>query len=217
MRAYSPTLRQRLVDQIAKGLKKSGYSDSEAKASADRVSQVFGGIFDVQEGGMTASEGASAVERGDVGAGILDVSLGALQAAAGLTPVVGGKAGSAVKAGRSTIKGALRKAFPGIYDDPRLVAERAEGMVMPESANLGKLFGVTRANLSRAAQEPGTTAGVIPGAPKKPRGSPKTEQIMSPANTRRLVRIAGDGRIRAKIKRRHDRLVHDGPSVSTPR
>lgn len=187
MRAYSPTLRQRLVDQIAKSLKKAGYSDSEAKSSADRVSQVFGGIFDVQEGGMAASEGAAAVERGDVGTGILDVSLGALQAAAGLTPVVGGKAGSAVKAGRSTIKGALRKAFPGIYDDPRLVAERAEGMVMPESSNLGKLFNVTRADLSRAAQTPGTAPGVIPGAPKNPRGSPKTEQIMSPANTRRLV------------------------------
>lgn len=186
-RPYSPTLRQRLVDSMASALKKAGYSDSEAKGAADRASQVFGGIFDVQEGGMTAQEGASSLQKGNVGSGLLDVSLGALQAAAGFTPVIGGTASKTIKTGRSTIKGALRKAFPGIYDDPRLVAERAEAMVMPESPNLARLFGVTREDLARAAQTPGTAPGVIPNAPKKPRGSEKTEQIMSPANTRRLV------------------------------
>jgi hypothetical protein len=186
-RPYSPTLRQKLVDSMAAALKKAGYSDSEAKGAAERASQVFGGIFDVQEGGMTAQEGASSAQKGNVGSGLLDVSLGALQAAAGVTPVVGGTASKAVKAGRSTIQGALRKAFPGIYDDPKLVAERAEAMVMPESPNLARLFGVTREDLARAAQTPGTAPGVIPKAPKNPRGSEKTEKIMSPANTRRLV------------------------------
>jgi hypothetical protein len=184
---YNPTLRQRLVDSMTSALKKAGYSDSEARGAADRTSQVFGGIFDVQEGGMVAQEGASSLQKGNVGSGLLDVSLGALQAAAGLAPVVGGTASKAVRTGRSTIQGALRKAFPGIYDDPRLVAERAESMVMPESSNLSRLFGVTREDLSRAALAPGTTPGVIPKAPKNPRGSEKTEKIMSPANTRRLV------------------------------
>jgi hypothetical protein len=186
-RAYSPTFRQSLVDRLSEALKKAGYSDSDAKASAQRASEVFGGVFDVQEGGMTASEGASELRSGDIPEGLLDVSLGALQAAAGAAPFIGKPVAGAAKAGRSTIKGALRKAFPGIYDDPRVVAQRAEAMVLPESSNLGKLFGVSREDLAKAARSPGTAPGVIPKAPKKPRGSEKTEKIMSPANTRRLV------------------------------
>lgn len=186
-RPYSPTLRQRLVDSVSSALEKAGYSSSEARGAATRLSQVFGGIFDIQEGGMSAREGASAVEQGNVARGILDVALGGLQAAAGVTPFVGPVASRAIRAGQSTLPNPLRTAFPGIYDDPRVVAQRAEQMVMPESPNLSRLFGVTRADLARAAQDPGTAPGFIPNAPKKPRGSEKTEQIMSAPNTQRLV------------------------------
>lgn len=187
-RAYSPTLRQRLVDSVSSALEKAGYSSSEARGAASRLSQVFGGIFDVQEGGMSAREGAANIEQGNVSRGLLDVALGGLQAAAGITPFVGPVASRAVRAaGQSTLPNPLRTAFPGVYDDPRVVAQRAEQMVLPESPNLSRLFGVTRADLSRAAQTPGTAPGFIPNAPKKPRGSEKTDQIMSEPNTQRLV------------------------------
>jgi len=101
---YRPTLRQRLIDSTTSALKKAGYSDSEARGAAERASQVFGGIFDVQEGGMTAEEGALEIKGGDLGRGLLDVSLGALQAAAGVIPFAGkpiaSVAAKATKAGK---------------------------------------------------------------------------------------------------------------------
>jgi hypothetical protein len=95
---YRPTLRQRLVDSTTSALKKAGYSDSEARGAAERASQVFGGIFDVQEGGLSAQEGAQELSQGNIGKGLLDVSLGALQAAAGAIPFVSRPASAAVKA-----------------------------------------------------------------------------------------------------------------------
>jgi hypothetical protein len=100
MRAYSPTLRQRLVDNLTSALKKAGYSDSEARGAADRASQVFGGIFDVQEGGMTAQEGAQELSQGNIGRGLLDVSLGGLQAAAAAVPFIARPVAAASKAAK---------------------------------------------------------------------------------------------------------------------
>ncbi|MDJ0905370.1 MAG: hypothetical protein QNI96_05080 [Woeseiaceae bacterium] len=90
---------------------------------------------------------------------------------------------------RSTIRGAERKAYPGIYDDPRLVAMRAEQQVAPESPALGRLFDVTRRDLARLAEEPGSAPGFLPGVATNPLGSAAAEAVMKPANTRRLVDV----------------------------
>lgn len=106
-RAYSPTLRQRLIDQVANALEKAGYSSSEARSAADRASQIFGGIFDVQEGGLTAKEGSKELAEGNIGRGLLDVSLGGLQAASSVLPFIArpvSAASKAVKKSKSTAK-----------------------------------------------------------------------------------------------------------------
>ena len=101
---YKPTLRQRLVDSTTAALENAGYSKSSARRSADLMSQVFGGIFDVQEGGMTAQEGTQELSKGNIGRGLLDVSLGSLQAAAGAVPFVARPVSAAAKAVRGSTK-----------------------------------------------------------------------------------------------------------------
>ena len=104
LRPYKPTLRQRLVDSTTAALENAGYSKSSARRSADLMSQVFGGIFDVQEGGMTAQEGTQELSKGNIGRGLLDVSLGSLQAAAGAVPFVARPVSAAAKAVRGSTK-----------------------------------------------------------------------------------------------------------------
>ena len=104
LRPYKPTLRQRLVDSTKSALEAAGYSDSEARRSAELMSQVFGGIFDVQEGGMAAQEGIQELSKGNIGRGLLDVSLGSLQAAAGAVPFVARPVSAAAKAVRGSTK-----------------------------------------------------------------------------------------------------------------
>lgn len=88
--------------------------------------------------------------------------------------------------GRTTIRDPQRKAYPGIYSDPRELAMKAEARVPPEDPALFELFGVTRADLARMAQEPGSEPGTWPGRPKNPKGSAAADRIMKPENARRL-------------------------------
>jgi len=89
--------------------------------------------------------------------------------------------------GKSSIRGAQRKAFPGVYADPVQTAKYMEQMkTAPESPWLGRLFGVSRADLAKAADTPGTAPGVIPNAAANPKGSAAADLIMKPANTMRL-------------------------------
>lgn len=115
MRAYSPTLRQRMIDETAALLEKAGYSRSSARASAERASQVFGGIFDVQEGGMAAQEGAQELSQGNIGRGLLDVSLGTLQAAAGVLPFVSKPVAAASKAVKAKRASKAENEAAGLY------------------------------------------------------------------------------------------------------
>jgi hypothetical protein len=94
-------------------LEKAGYSRSSARASAERASQVIGGIFDVQEGGMAAQEGAQELSQGNIGRGLLDVSLGTLQAASGAVPFLARPVAAASRAVRASTM-------------PDIAAERAE-------------------------------------------------------------------------------------------
>jgi hypothetical protein len=121
-------------------------------------------------------------------------ALGMGLSAAGVIPIVGKPLSAAGRKVRSTIKNADRIAFPGIYKDPKQLAEEAEVMVRPESENLSKLFGVTRDDLAKAAEQPGTAAGVIPGAAKKPKGTEHGARVMEPKNTRRILTALEAGR-----------------------
>lgn len=96
---------------------------------------------------------------------------------------------------RRPVRGVQRPApFPGIYDDPRVVAAEAEARVAPESGAMERLFGVTRQDLTDIAlgrrgdpsYQPSSFAG-------NPQGSEAAEGITTPANTGRLVDVLGEG------------------------
>jgi len=88
--------------------------------------------------------------------------------------------------GRSTIRGAGRKTFPGIFEDPRAIVRNASQQVAPESDALRRLFGVTREDLYDMSMAREPTIWLPPGAPKNPRGTEHAGAVMLPANTIRL-------------------------------
>jgi hypothetical protein len=94
--------------------------------------------------------------------------------------------------GRSTIRGAERKLFPGIYDDPREIVERASARVAPENPAMEQLFGVTREDLSRIAMDREPTLYLPPGAPARPRGTEYADLLTKPGNTQRLQDILSE-------------------------
>jgi hypothetical protein len=139
IREYNPTLRQRLIDSLTSALKKSGYSDSEARSAADRASQVFGGIFDVQEGGMTAREGTQELSEGNIGRGLLDVSLGGLQAASSVIPFIARPVAAASKAVKKA-KSSAKKSVD--YDQTKVASDYPEraAPVSKKDPKTGKEF-----------------------------------------------------------------------------
>lgn len=90
-------------------------------------------------------------------------------------------------------EGAVRNAYPGIYKDPRILAQEAAAQVAPEDPALKQLFGVTRQDLYDIGQQ-GTRQGnkepQIAGV-KNPKGS-YTNSIMTPQNAQRLVDALGE-------------------------
>ena len=93
---------------------------------------------------------------------------------------------SAVPGGRSTIRGALRKDYPGIYQSPDDLMDQVR--VEPETGVLEEVFGATRqdlADIGRTRQ--GNQPAALPNAAARPKGTPQGEMIMKPANTARLV------------------------------
>ena len=87
---------------------------------------------------------------------------------------------------RSSIRGAERKDYPGIYQDPDALLEQVE--VEPETGVLEDVFGATRqdlADIGRTRQ--GNEAPALPGAAANPKGTAHGDKITKPANTGRLV------------------------------
>jgi hypothetical protein len=138
------------------------------------------------KGGNVSPEDAANVAASVMGGGLATSAISPVE---GAIAGMGADGGSIAKGLRSTIRGAQRQAFPGIYKNPEQAVSEAELMVAPESENLQKLFGVTRADLAKAAETPGTAAGVIPNAAAKPKGAASVDPIMQRANTQRLVNI----------------------------
>jgi len=88
--------------------------------------------------------------------------------------------------GRSTIRGAGRKTYPRIFENPRIIVSSAAEQVAPESEALRRLFNVTREDLYDMSMAREPTVWLPPGAPKKPKGTAHASPIMLPANTQRL-------------------------------
>jgi hypothetical protein len=89
---------------------------------------------------------------------------------------------------KPTVKEAKRIAFPGIYDDPRIIAEKASGRVASESPAMKQLFGVTRDDLYEMSKgRKGNIEGKLPGAAENPKGSKAAEKVMTKKNEQRLL------------------------------
>lgn len=91
--------------------------------------------------------------------------------------------------GRTTVTEPTSYEYPGIYGNPKAMAEEAASRVAPESPNLKRLFGVTRKDLYDIGQNRvGNMEPSLAMAPN-PKGSAATEKIMNPENEQRLIDI----------------------------
>jgi hypothetical protein len=107
-------------------------------------------------------------------------------------PVMGALEAVFKKSRKQTVKEPVRNAFPGIYDDPREIARKAEAQVAPEDPALKQLFGVTRDDLHQIGKDrTGNADPLIKMAPS-PRGSAAAEKVMNPRNERRLIDAMGE-------------------------
>lgn len=96
-----------------------------------------------------------------------------------------------------TVLNPLRMDYPGIYERPDIIAQKAAQNVAPESPYLKQLFGVTRNDLYEMSKRQGNMPGVIPGAAKNPKGSAAAESIMVPQNEQRIIDTLSELRSRA--------------------
>ena len=93
-----------------------------------------------------------------------------------------------------TVADPHRMMFPGIYRDPRIIAEEAAARVGPEDEMMKRLWGVTRGDLREMAQgRVGNEAPVVPMGGPRSRGSLAAQNIQTPQNTQRLIDILEEG------------------------
>lgn len=126
-----------------------------------------------------------------------DIAPSASAPAGGTAPAPGGALSPALaRRAQSALPDRARTSFPGIYNNPREIAQGAEGRVAPESSWLSDLFGVTRADLAKTAERGGTLTPeqVLPEVGEGARGSASAERVMTPGNTARLRRVLEAGR-----------------------
>lgn len=101
-----------------------------------------------------------------------------------------GLSGLAGAIGRSTVKSPFRKAFPGIYDNPRDIVNASAEMVAPENRLMQELFGVTRADLDAMTRaKAGKSSVDVPVYQPTARAAKHVENITKPANTKRVASI----------------------------
>jgi hypothetical protein len=94
---------------------------------------------------------------------------------------------------KARLRNRQRTAFPGIYDDPRDIADRAAANTVPESPYLEQIFGVTRRDLAEMSRSPqGDPNWTFPGAAPNPKGSESAYNIMTPSNRQRILDIFGE-------------------------
>jgi len=103
-----------------------------------------------------------------------------------------GKSGQ-VMPGIQTVADPYRTMYPGIYRNPKEIAEIAASHLVPEDPAMKQLWGVTRGDLDEIVkdrignrQDPGVILA------KNPSGSVAAQNIMTPQNTQRLIDILGE-------------------------
>ena len=111
----------------------------------------------------------------------------------------GGRKGTVTKQRMTPFRGRKRAAFPGIYGNPRELAEAPT--VAPENPMMAELWGVTRKDLHDIAlSRQGNLPDWKPEAtPKNPKGSADAERIMTPTNTQRVEDILSAARERKDL------------------
>lgn len=85
-----------------------------------------------------------------------------------------------------TVADPHRMMFPGIYENPRVIAKEASERVAPESLDMKRLWGVSRGDLDEMAK--GRVGNEEPrlNLAKNPRGSLSAQNIQTPKNTQRI-------------------------------
>ena len=103
-----------------------------------------------------------------------------------------------LKPNRTTVIRPKGKAYPQIYDDPRLIADRAAAQVAPESPMLKQLFGVDRHDLD-AMQLLEDNTQTIPKIYQPTRPPAHVAQVTTPGNAGRLQDILSYGLERPEL------------------
>jgi len=95
-----------------------------------------------------------------------------------------------------TVDDPQRLAYPGIYRNPKEIAQQALDAVIPEGEAMKTLFGVSRGDLDAISQ--GRNYGALSAPdhafpfPARGRGAAVSEGVLTPANMRRIVDISGE-------------------------
>lgn len=93
-----------------------------------------------------------------------------------------------------TVAAPYRMMYPGIYRNPRIIAQEAAERVGPEDPAMKQLFGVTRGDLREMAQgRVGNQPPAVPPPGPRSRGSLSAQNIQTPQNTQRLLDILEEG------------------------
>jgi hypothetical protein len=93
-----------------------------------------------------------------------------------------------------TVRDPYRMMFPGIYRDPREIAQIAAGKLAPEDPMLKRLWGVNREDLYQMGLgRVGADTPPIVGLPANPRGSESARRIMTPRNEQRIIDTLVEG------------------------
>jgi hypothetical protein len=130
-------------------------------------------------------------------------ALGAMSPSQSPQGLSGGGQPKKISKRQQTVKNAQRIAYPGIYGNPREIAELAASRVAPENPALKQLFGVTREDMYNLAKgrQGMPHLGMLPGAAAKAKGAMSTEGIMNPRNEQRLIDVMAE-------TEKHRPLVH---------
>jgi len=159
------------------------YLDRRRKRQEEQPEENAEGVFGFSEGGGTPKK--------RVAKAIVDTAVGK-------TPKAIDDIIDKFKARTTqTVKNPLRMDYPGIYERPDIIAQRAVQNTAPESPLLKQLFGVSRGDLYEMSKRKGNMPGVIPGAAKNPKGSAAVESIMTPQNEQRILDIMSELQTRA--------------------
>lgn len=93
---------------------------------------------------------------------------------------------------RPTVVNPTSISKPGIYGDPRDIVAEAVSRVAPESQAMQDIFGVTNADLADIGRTRKGNADPFTAFTKSQGGNPHTTNVITPANTQRLVDILAE-------------------------